>query len=175
MDDVARRYEPDVTSIFLYVREAHPGEKHGHHETLADKLASARTLIERFGVARRVLVDDLEGTAHAAYGLLPNMTYVLRRRGRIYYRASWTDARTVDAAVGELRQETTLRREGKLPLPYWMEWEPARPRDRAAFMQGLLDVGGAQAVQEYLDEAGQAFGEAYVAPLRRWWAPRSSE
>jgi hypothetical protein len=33
-------------------------------------------LRDEIGVRRTILVDDLDGTAHRAYGLLPNMTSV---------------------------------------------------------------------------------------------------
>ena len=169
MDALGPRFEASTDSIFVYTREAHPGEKHRHHESFEDKLASARRLVERFGVQRRVLVDDLSGTVHRAYGTLPNMTYVVRRRGDVYYRASWTDERTIAAAMAELEFEREQQREGKSPLPYYLEWSPARPRDRSAFMEGLLGGGGVQAVDEYVEEAARAFGETYVAPLRKWW------
>jgi hypothetical protein len=35
------------------------------------------------GIRRPILVDDLEGTAHRDYGLLPNMTWVTGRGGQI--------------------------------------------------------------------------------------------
>lgn len=170
MDALGERFASSADSIFVYTREAHPGEKHGHHESMEDKLASARTLIERFGVGRRVLVDDPSGRVHRAYGILPNMTYVIRRRGTVFYRASWTDARTVALAMEQLELERRVAREGGSTLPYFMDMVPARPRDRLAFVPGLLESGGVRAVEEYVDGAARAFGESYVAPLRAWWA-----
>jgi hypothetical protein len=170
MDALGERFATSADSIFLYTREAHPGEKHGPHRSFEDKLASARKLIERVGVTRRVLVDDLSGRVHRAYGMLPNMTYVVRRRGRVHYRASWTDARTVEFALEQLELERAVARDGGSTLPYFMDMAPARPRDRIAFMRGLLDAGGERAVDEYVEGAASAFGEAYVEPLRAWWA-----
>jgi len=169
MDELADRFGPDLHSVFVYTREAHPGERHGHHETFEDKLASARLLIERFGVRRPVLVDDLAGSTHRAYGLLPNMTYVLRRGGRVHYRSSWTDTLTIEPAIAGLVAEARSREQGQVPLPYYIEWEPARARDRIAFMEGLRDGGGARAVEEYLAAAGKAYGRQYTAPLEAWW------
>ncbi len=39
----------------------------------------------------RLVVDDLDGTMHRAYGMLPNMVYILDREGRVVYKAMWTD------------------------------------------------------------------------------------
>jgi hypothetical protein len=42
-------------------------------------------------IRTRLVVDDLDGTMHRAYGMLPNMVYVLDRAGRVVYKAMWTD------------------------------------------------------------------------------------
>ena len=83
--------------MFVYTREAHPGELVGAHESFEAKLATARLLRDETGIRRPILVDDLEGTAHHAYGLLPNMNWVVGRGGRILYKSDWTSAANVDA------------------------------------------------------------------------------
>jgi hypothetical protein len=45
---------------------------------------------------RPILVDDVEGTVHSAYGRMPNMSWVLDRGGTILYKAEWTSAARVD-------------------------------------------------------------------------------
>ena len=72
--------------MFIYSREAHPGEDVPHHDSFEDKLASARLLAEETGIRRDILVDDLDGTVHRAYGLMPNMTWVIGRGGRVAYK-----------------------------------------------------------------------------------------
>lgn len=54
------------------------------------------------GIRRPILVDDLDGTAHRAYGGLPNMTWVIKRGGAIAM-ASWTVASNVKSFVDRLR------------------------------------------------------------------------
>ncbi len=170
MEGLAKRFDASTQSVFVYTREAHPGEKHPHHTSLDDKIQSARKLIEAFDLERRVLVDDLSGQVHRAYGGLPNMTYVVRRRGVVPYRATWTVAGTVELALEQLAFEREHQREGGSTLPYYMEWNPARARDRIAFMRSMLAGGGARAVEEFLEATAAAFGDAYAEPLRRWWA-----
>lgn len=86
-----RREYPDVTFLVLYVREAHPGERTGAHETLFQKRQCARRVREEYGEARPVLVDDLEGNFHRRLGGFPNMLYVVDPGGRVVYRGYWAD------------------------------------------------------------------------------------
>jgi hypothetical protein len=62
-------------------------------------LAHARAFRERFGIERPILVDDLLGTGHRLYGLLPNMTYLVGRDGRVLFRSDWTDPPTVEVVM----------------------------------------------------------------------------
>ena len=62
--------------MFIYTREAHPGENVPCHDSFERKLASAKLLAEEAGIRRDILVDDLEGTVHRAYGLMPNLSLI---------------------------------------------------------------------------------------------------
>ena len=53
---------------------------------MEQKLAHARAFKERFQIERPILVDDLIGTGHKLYGMLPNMTYLIGRGGKILFR-----------------------------------------------------------------------------------------
>lgn len=77
---MAREYASrGFASVFVYTREAHPGERFPAHRSPEQKLAHARAFRERCAIERPILVDDLEGTGHRLYGTLPNMTYLLGR------------------------------------------------------------------------------------------------
>jgi len=99
-----------------------------------------------------MFVDDIEGTTHRAYGCLPNMVWVIDTRGRISYRADWTDARTVDRAVEQLVWEEEQRRNGATLAPFECDWAPRRVRNRKDFVHGLLD-SGPRAFEEFLAAA----------------------
>ena len=61
MDDMADRYaDRGVSSVFIYTREAHPGENYRHHRSMDEKRANARAFVEHSAVRRRILVDDLD-------------------------------------------------------------------------------------------------------------------
>ena len=88
MEAIEKEY-PDAEFLLIYVREAHPGERLGPHQSMEEKLAAARLLQPRYGEARRILVDNLDGDFHRAYGSMPNVIYVVRPDGTIHYRANW--------------------------------------------------------------------------------------
>ncbi len=121
-----------------------------------------------------MLVDDLQGTVHRAYGLLPNMTHVVNAAGTIVYRANWTDPRTIRLALEQVVFERQSRKSGARLTPYWMEWMPQRENDLVAFMDGLLATGP-RAVEEFIDAAQETHGEAAARPMREWWKERRSE
>ena len=103
---------------------------------------AARRLRDELGITRPILVDDLAGTAHTAYGLLPNMSWVLDRGGTILYKAMWTSA----ARIGDFlaRQQT---QPGGAATFYTEQLEP-RALDRDAFRRGL-QRNGPRAVTEF--------------------------
>ena len=64
------------TFVFVYVREAHPGENYPAHTSMEQKIAQAQAFREHCNIERPILVDDLSGTGHLLYSDLPNMTYL---------------------------------------------------------------------------------------------------
>lgn len=161
--------EHGIRSLFVYTREAHPGERYGHHTSMEQKLEHARQMVRRHGLRRPVLVDDLEGSVHAAYGRLPNMTYIVAAGGKVLYRANWTDPRSIRLALEELLWQRRARASGQRLRPYYVEWEPQFPADRIRFVETLLEVVGPRAVEEYVAATAHRFGEAAAKPLREWW------
>ncbi|MFZ5814533.1 MAG: hypothetical protein ACOY93_04445 [Bacillota bacterium] len=92
--------------------------------------------MEAYGLRRPMLVDDLEGPLHHAYGLLPNMTYIINPRGQIAFRSNWTDADTVRMAIDYLLREGENRREGVRSAPFYAELLGHRAIDRPAGSTG---------------------------------------
>ena len=173
---MAKRYaEYGVSFVFVYTREAHPGERYGHLTSIEQKLRHARHMVERDSLARPMLVDDLEGTLHHAYGRLPNMTYVIGGGGRVLYRASWTDADNVGLVVDRVVRQRVDRREGIMHRPFYAEWEPSVVVDRQRFVEVLLQTVGPRAVTEFIDAVGHTQSEQAAGPLRQWWQEHASE
>ncbi len=134
--------------MFVYTREARPGENVGHHDSFGRKLACARLLAEETGIGRDILVDDLDGAVHRAYGLMPNMTWVIGRGGRVAYKANWTSAANVEAFLGRFLAGRTEHQPGTTPVAYETQQAEYRYTDRRRFMQHLLR-NGPRAVAEF--------------------------
>lgn len=148
MDDLADRYaDRGVTSAFVYTREAHPGEHYRHHTSMDDKRRCARALVEHGPMRRTVLLDDLEGTAHHGWGLLPNMTWIIGRGGLIVYKSTWTDAGDVEHALIDALDHVGRRSKDKL-LPFYSERLAWRHKDESTFRAGL-ERAGPQAVTDF--------------------------
>jgi hypothetical protein len=149
MDALAAEFaERGFEALFIYTREAHPGEILPHHTSFAQKLAMARRFHEEQGVQRRILVDTLDGAGHKLYGALPNMTWILLRGGLIAYKAAWTDAEDVRMAMENMTRIAELRRRGGRLAPFWTERLGYRVVDQEAFNAGLAR-NGPKAVAEF--------------------------
>lgn len=134
--------------MFVYTREAHPGEHVDHHDSFDRKLENARLLRDEVGIRRTILVDDLAGTGHLAYGGLPNMTWVIGRGGRILYKADWTSAANVEAFVRRHQAARAQRPRGGAMSPYLSEQLEYRGVDRTMFYDHLRR-NGPRAYEEF--------------------------
>jgi hypothetical protein len=146
---MAREYAArGVMFLFVYTREAHPGEHFPAHRSMEQKLAHARAFRDTFGIARPILVDDLEGTGHRRYGTLPNMTYLIGRGGKVLFRADWTDPATIRHVLDYVLAARARRREGLRLAPFYAEFVGYRWIDNDRFQEGLRRAGP-QAVDDF--------------------------
>ena len=100
--EVYRDFSDRTDWFFLYVREAHPGEHLPFHSSDEQKRANARFFYQAEKLPWKVLVDDLEGTTHRAYGLLPNSVFVVDVDGRISFRGDFAHGPTLRSALEHL-------------------------------------------------------------------------
>lgn len=148
MDDLQDRYAArGVSSAFIYSREAHPAEHYRHHRSFEEKVSHAQAFADHCQLRRPLLVDDIEGTVHRAYGLLPNMTWIVGRGGLILYKATWTDAVDVESGLEAALRFLERRREDRL-RPFYSERLAWRGTDDAGFRAGL-ERNGPQAVTDF--------------------------
>ena len=118
MEQLAKDFVGKAHFPFMYVREAHPGELYGAHQSIAQKFRHARAF-RQYGVERHILVDSLYGKIHRQYGGVSNMTYVLDHTGHIAFRAEWTVAADVRAVLEEvIEMHETRRAGGRVGLYY---------------------------------------------------------
>ncbi len=97
---LVRKYT-DVEFLVVYVREAHPGSCVGPHKTLDDKIARADRMRNEYADIRNILVYNLDGEMHKAYGSFPNMVYVINPKGKVTYRCDWCYAYLIERALEE--------------------------------------------------------------------------
>ena len=75
---------------------------------------------------RAILVDSLYGKVHRRYGAVSNMSWIIDHTGHIGFRASWTVAQDVEAALKEVIRTREIRREGR-GSSYYREIVGSRP------------------------------------------------
>lgn len=143
----------DVEFLFVYVREAHPGEKITRHRSIAEKVRAAELLRRDEDLGLPVVVDDLKGSIHRKYGKLPNPTFLIDKSGRVSFRCLWTRAKVIREAVKELLKvekerdsDHAIVRGGEdtsMPMTYAM-----------LHTHRALDRGGSKAVRDFHRELG---------------------
>ncbi len=92
---------PMVNFSVLYVREAHPGSNIPSHKSAAEKVRCAIALKNDQEI-RSILIDDIKGTAHDAYGGYPNAVFIINRNGCIVYRSDWNNVSAIKKALHRL-------------------------------------------------------------------------
>jgi peroxiredoxin len=92
----------DVEFLFVYVREAHPGERIPAHRSSSEKAAAARLLRDEEGIEMQVLLDDLGGSIHRAYSRLPHPAFLIDKSGRVAFRSMWSRPEALASALEAL-------------------------------------------------------------------------
>lgn len=90
---------PNVKFVVMYVREAHPGAQTKQHQCQKDKFGAAQKLDDNSGDLREVLVDDIDGSAHKAYGSYPNAVFIVNKNGCVVFSSDWNDPAATKAAL----------------------------------------------------------------------------
>ena len=151
-----RTYQSQGFQFFIvYAREAHPGENYPHHSSFDQKIAQAKKLRELEKINEiPILVDDLYGTTHYAYGLLPNMVYLIDREGSVVYKSDWSDAEELDGMCASLTRLAEMKAK-KVPIirqgvSERLHWIPMDPVQR----ENVYRRSGQKAIQDYFKARG---------------------
>lgn len=156
LTELYRRYRSQGFQFFIvYVREAHPGENYPHHSSLEQKIAHAKKLRELEKIHEiPILLDDFQGSTHYAYGLLPNMVYLIDREGTVVYKSDWSDAVELDGMCASLvrldemkEQNVPIIRKGVSERLHWIPMDPAH-RER------IYRRSGEKAIRDYHNVKG---------------------
>ena len=93
-------------------------------------------------IETRLLVDDLTGTVHRAYGEMPNMVYIVDKQGRVVYKAMWTDHLEIESVLESLLLTEEMAARGVRVRPSYTE--------KLSFVAGY----GQEVREKVLDRAG---------------------
>lgn len=99
--------------FYLYVREAHPGERLPAHRSYEQKREQAELFRREDQVPWPVLVDEIEGTTAHAYTMLPNAQILIDADGLVAFRGDVAHGGTLHRALDEL-----LRQGGRGVVPH---------------------------------------------------------
>jgi peroxiredoxin len=92
----------DIAFLFVYTREAHPGERIRAHRSLREKMRAARLIRDEEEIKMPILVDDLAGSIHRKYSRLSNPAFLIDKSGRVAFRCMWAQPDQLRKAVQEL-------------------------------------------------------------------------
>ena len=158
----------EIEFLFIYVREAHPGEKIPAHESAKDKIAAAQLLREEEEIEMPILIDDLSGSIHRKYSRLPNPAFLIDKSGRVAFRSMWANPEELAAAIEELLEAQHKRGEDHVIV---RDGEGLAMPVSYAMLNSLraLERGGREAVSDFREaiggvEAGSDAG-AFSEPL----------
>ncbi|MEP3299909.1 MAG: deiodinase-like protein [Pseudoruegeria sp.] len=130
-----------VSGAVLYVREAHPGADIQSHKNIEAKLKCATRLISEDHETRTVLVDDLQGTVHKAYGSMPNAVFIINRNGCVVFRSDWNNPSATMAAVDALLEGRAITAKSYFrpasPRAVYRTFTNAGPGSASDFFKGL--------------------------------------
>lgn len=151
LNELYHRYRDQGFEFFtIYVREPHPGEYYGSHRTWAQKLKFARDCRDQDRIQNPLLVDDLQGTVHLLYGLMPNMIYIIDKDGRIAYKAMWTDHQEIASVLANLVLADQLQSSGVRVKPSYTERINYIPAEYAGGVrEKVFDRAGSKAWTDY--------------------------
>ena len=146
----ARYRDKGFEFLTVYVREPHPGEQYHEHQSWKEKVGYARDCREQDGIHNPLLVDDLEGTVHRLYGVLPNMIYVVDRQGRVAYKAMWTDHAEIEGVLDNLVMADKLSAQGVRLKPSYTEKINYIPAEYAGGVrEKVFGRAGSKAWEDY--------------------------
>lgn len=91
--------------FYLYVREAHPGERLPSHRSYEQKREQAEFFRQADQVPWPVLVDDIQGTVAHPYTKLPNAQFLIDAEGKVAFRGDVAHGPTLYRALEQLLQQ----------------------------------------------------------------------
>jgi hypothetical protein len=113
-----RDYQQDVRFVEVLVRQAHPGPNAPPYRRPGDKYEDATRYVRDERIPWTLAIDDLDGSVHAAYGMLPDPTYIIGTDGRVAFYGYWTHVPTIRRALERVMAGAGRSVVGEQRLPH---------------------------------------------------------
>ncbi len=164
LNQLYEEFGGDLQFAFVYVREAHPGDKLAAHQSLEEKVAAAELFRSEEEVEFPVLVDALDGAVHRDYGAAPNPAFLIDKAGRVAFRALWAQPKILREAIQELLNIQECRGRDRAVV---RDGEDLSVPVRYGFLHAhrALERGGTKALRDFGRAAGPG-GRLMVAAGR---------
>src|SRR5215472_4857809 len=143
----------DIEFLFVYVREAHPGEIIPAHGSMREKIEAARLLRDEEEMQMPVLVDDLRGGIHRKYSKLPNPAFLIDKSGRLAFLSLWSKPEALGAAIEELLELQQDRGVDHVIVHGGQELSMALPYSALSSYRAL-ERGGRQSLSDFRQALG---------------------
>lgn len=148
MEALTQKYrDQGFDFVFIYAREAHPGERWPAHRTFEQKLNQARAYQQAINAQRDILVDSLDGHAHRLYGARPDMTWILDRNGVVLFKSFWSRPDLTEEVIQDILEAKADQRQGTYGQPFYSERIAWRRPDSSH--DDVMAENGPQAIQDY--------------------------
>jgi peroxiredoxin len=153
LKDLYEEFGDRVQFLFVYVREAHPGEELPAHESMHDKMQAAELLRDEENLEIPILLDELNGKVHKKYGGMPNPTFLIDRSGSVAFRSLSSRYQGLRSAIRELLE---IQEERDTDHAIVNDGEDASfpPLKTIFHAQRALERGGGSAIDNFREEMG---------------------
>ncbi len=113
MDRLYKDYQHrGVEVLFVYTKEAHPGENYPELFSFEEKMERASDFRAKNCISRPVWVDGWDEYAHKRYGYGPNMSFIVDRNGQVVFKANWTNTALLRETVVAILKAEVDRAKG---------------------------------------------------------------
>ena len=151
--DLHEEFGDDVQFLFVYVREAHPGDELPPHRSMDDKMNAAELLRDEEELEMPILLDELGGKVHRKYGSMPNPSFLIDKSGRVAFRSLASRPSSLRKAIEELI-EVQEDRDTDHAIVNDGEDSALPPLKMFLHAQRALERGGDEAVDNFREEMG---------------------
>jgi peroxiredoxin len=140
--------DKEVSFFLLYTRESHPAENYAAHASFEQKLAYARELKRLENIQIPIVVDQLDGRIHRAYGVWPNALFVIHKDGRLIFRSNMANHGELRQFLDDLLAAEKAEAEGRVTHLQYSERVLPHEADRATHRR-VYERAGPKAFEDY--------------------------